>query len=165
MNHLAHTQKNTTNGFTLVELMVTVAVLVVLMSIGIPSFQTIFGQNRAAASANEILASLQFARSEAVRLGTAVQLCPSTDAATCTGGSDWTGGWIVHIDNEVRRIGPALHSSVSASGADSLTYGSAGQIEGARAPFALSVATGAGIHRCILVDASGRAQIDRGECV
>lgn len=154
------------NGFTLVELMVALAVLAILLTIGIPGFQSVFAQNRATSSANQILASLQFARSEAIRLGEQVDLCPSTDGEGCTGGSDWSDGWVVLIDNEVRRVWPAFHSSVNATGADLLFYESAGQVDGqpVLANFSLSVQMAGGADRCVRLWASGKARIDSENC-
>lgn len=55
------------NGFTLVELMVTVAVLAILSTIAYPSFQSTIRSNRVATTTNELIASLALARSEAIK--------------------------------------------------------------------------------------------------
>lgn len=88
-------------GFTLMELIVTVAIAAILLTIGVPSFQDTMRNNRAATHMNEMMTALNLARSEAAKLGKRVSLCPSTDQATCTGGTDWTKGWIVFIDTAV----------------------------------------------------------------
>lgn len=76
-------------GFTLIELMVTVAVLAVLVGIAAPGFRRIIHANRLTTAANEVVAALQAARVEAIRRNSRVTLCPSTDGSTCTG-TDWT---------------------------------------------------------------------------
>ena len=82
-------------GFTLVELMVALAVLVILISIAIPSFMNIIQNSRSAALANSIVIALNVARSEAVKRNALVNLCPSSDGATCMAlPLDWTVGWI-----------------------------------------------------------------------
>ncbi len=82
-------------GFTLVELMVTLAVLVILISIAIPSFMNMIQNSRSAALANSIVIALNVARSEAVKRNALVNLCPSSDGATCMAAPlDWTVGWI-----------------------------------------------------------------------
>jgi len=75
-------------GFTLVELMVTVAVLAILSAIAAPSFSNLINSNRLTASANEVVAALQTARMEAIRRNSSVVLCPSVDGATCSG-AEW----------------------------------------------------------------------------
>lgn len=75
------------HGFTLVELMVTIAVLAVILAIGIPSFATLTNRNRLTATSNELVAALQTARMEAVRRNTRVGLCPSTTGSACAGTS------------------------------------------------------------------------------
>jgi type IV fimbrial biogenesis protein FimT len=66
-------------GFTLVELMVTVAVAAILMAIATPSFTSIINSNRLTSAANEMVATLQTARMEAVRLNTTVKVCSGCD--------------------------------------------------------------------------------------
>lgn len=83
-------------GFTLVELMVTIAVLVVVLGIAAPSLQGVINRNRVTSVANEVVAALNTARMEAVRRNRAAKLCPSVDGASCSG-SDW-GRLIIFID-------------------------------------------------------------------
>ncbi|RNF86167.1 GspH/FimT family pseudopilin [Montanilutibacter psychrotolerans] len=86
-------------GFTLVELLVVIIILAVVMAIGFPSFTAVFNNNRLSSTANEVVASVQIARIEAVRRNTRVILCNSADGATCTNvaaGVAWTG-WIVLV--------------------------------------------------------------------
>lgn len=82
----------------MVELMVTIAILAILIGLAVPSFNSLIISNRITSHANELIASLQIARSEAIRNNARVVMCASTDAATCTGGPNWTNGWIVFVD-------------------------------------------------------------------
>ncbi|MGH8076523.1 MAG: GspH/FimT family pseudopilin [Lysobacter sp.] len=75
------------HGFTLIELMVTVAVLAVVLAIAFPSFRGLINANRLAAASNEWLATLQIARMEAVRRNQRVVICPSTNGTSCAGTS------------------------------------------------------------------------------
>ncbi|SJZ85619.1 GspH/FimT family pseudopilin [Novilysobacter spongiicola] len=83
-------------GFTLVELMVTIAVAAVLLAIATPSFTAIANSNRLTSAANELVGSFQSARMEAVRLNARTEVCASADGATC-GGNDWSQ-WLVRVD-------------------------------------------------------------------
>jgi len=86
-------------GLTLIELMVTIAVLVILISIGVPSFQGTMNSSRLSSSANELTAALQVARAEAIRRNRSVVLCRSVTLATCAAGDEW-GGWLVFVDTD-----------------------------------------------------------------
>ncbi|HEO8482048.1 MULTISPECIES: GspH/FimT family pseudopilin [Stenotrophomonas] len=85
------------NGFTLVELMVTVAVLAILSTIAYPSFQSTIRSNRVATTTNELIASLALARSEAIKNTHGGAVCASTAGKECDG-SSWTDGWMVWED-------------------------------------------------------------------
>lgn len=76
-------------GFTLIELMVTIAVLAVVLAIGVPSFQGITNRNRLSAITNEVVAAVQLTRMEAIRRNQRVLMCPTTNGSTCSGG-DWS---------------------------------------------------------------------------
>jgi len=85
-------------GFTLLDLMTTIVVLGVLLTIGIPSFASIMRNNRIAASTNELVVTLTYARSEAMKRGDVVTVCSSTDQDACAGSNNWANGWIVFVD-------------------------------------------------------------------
>jgi type IV fimbrial biogenesis protein FimT len=87
-------------GFTLMELMVTVALAAVLMGLGVPAFREFTQNGRLTGAANEMLMTIIATRNEAVRRQTTVSFCPSadpgSDAATCD--DDATAGYISFID-------------------------------------------------------------------
>lgn len=85
-------------GFTLLELMMVIAIAAVLLTIGVPNLQTLLLNNRITSQLNSFSSSLALARSEAVKLNQRVVLCPSTDGASCASGTDWDAGWIVFVD-------------------------------------------------------------------
>jgi type IV fimbrial biogenesis protein FimT len=86
------------NGFTLVELLITIVVVSILLATGVPSFMEFIKNNRLTAQANDLVISIQVARSEAIKRGTGAVICASTDQATCSAADDWSTGWIVYSD-------------------------------------------------------------------
>lgn len=86
-------------GFTLLELMITVAILVILLAIAVPSFQGLIASNRLTGATNEFIAALNTARAEAIRRGQRVTLCASSNGTGCTN-TDWTQGWVIFNDSD-----------------------------------------------------------------
>ncbi len=90
-------------GLTLIELLVVIALVAAITAIGIPSYQSILRDNRTAAEANALVGDLAFARSEAIKRGVNVTLCPAqqqgTDYQCLNRGTDWQGGWAVLVGN------------------------------------------------------------------
>ena len=82
-------------GFTLVELMITVAVLAIILAIAAPNFTGLLNGNRLTAQANQIIADLQRARSEALRRNGSVTVCRSINGTTCAGAAGPWEQWLV----------------------------------------------------------------------
>ncbi|MEL7313172.1 MAG: GspH/FimT family pseudopilin [Pseudomonadota bacterium] len=94
----ADARHNRTAGFTILELMITIAVLGVMASFAVPSFIETIRLNRIVTNNNELITAMTLARSEAIKRGTRVTVCRSADAATCAGAGAWEDGWIVFQD-------------------------------------------------------------------
>lgn len=99
-------------GFTLVELVITVAVASILVAIALPSFQSVMIASRINGQANEFVATLQLARSEAVRRNARVVVCPSSDGATCLSNPATWAGWVAFVDD-----GGFSHTGAAGAGA------------------------------------------------
>lgn len=83
----------------MLELMFTLAVIVVLLAVVDPSYQYITNSNRVASEVNGLLGDLQFARTEAIKEGQTISICVSTDGSGCSSGNtNWHKGWIVFSD-------------------------------------------------------------------
>ena len=85
-------------GFSLIELMVTVAILVLVVLVAPPAFDAMLLNSRLNTYATDFMAAAQTARSEAIKRNARVLLCVSSDGATCTTGNNWQAGWIVVHD-------------------------------------------------------------------
>lgn len=105
-------------GFTLVELMVTLALMAILVGIAVPSFSTMIANNRIATQTNELVGALNLARSEAVRRGQGVSI-RSTAA-----GIEFATGWRIFNDPGLTGAAPAtadvLRESTSLAGRTTL---------------------------------------------
>lgn len=84
------------NGFTLIELMVTLVVTAIVLSIAIPSFQSQMLNNRSIALGEDFASAINFTRAEAVKRAGRVSLCASDDGETCSG--SWNDGFIAFVD-------------------------------------------------------------------
>jgi len=90
---------STSRGFTLIELMTTIAVLAIGSALAYPSFSNVIKSNRVATSTNNVIAAFNLARSEAIRSNRGGGVCPSTDGAACEG-TDWNEGFIAFTDQD-----------------------------------------------------------------
>ena len=87
----------TLKGFTLVELMIGLALAAIVLSVGVPSLRATIENNELVTQTNDFVTSLNLARSESVRRGARVALCKSDDSVDC-GAADYASGWIVFVD-------------------------------------------------------------------
>ncbi len=78
-------------GFTLIELMITIAIMAIILTIGIPSLQNLVANNRLATLTNSMIGALNIARSESVKRNQLVVVRKS--------GSKWKDGWQVFVDS------------------------------------------------------------------
>lgn len=88
------------SGFTLIELMVTIAIAAILMALAAPSFSATIASNRLSAQTNDLITALNAARSEAIRRGRRVTVCKSADGTSCASAGDWSKGWIAFEDKD-----------------------------------------------------------------
>ena len=162
-------------GFTLLELMVTLAVLGVLAIIAVPAFNEATLSSKLSSYASSFQASLRVARSEAIKRNATITMCRSSDGTTCAGSGTWQQGWIVFNDadadgtlngSEIRfvREGALSADYVLSSGAGTyvLTFqGSGMTATGETVTLCRATPSPGSQKRTITVDATGRATVER----
>jgi len=125
-------------GFTLIELIITIAIAGILMSLALPSFKKTLQNNKLTSMHNELLSSLSLARNTAISRGSFATLCKSNQAGdNCDSSASWKDGWIIFLDNddsgsvnndeEVIALNNALPKKVSINfSRNRVTYGAQG---------------------------------------
>lgn len=158
-----HTRKSA--GFTLIELIVTMTILVIVLTIAAPSFRSLILSQRIKTTSYELFSALNYARSEAVKRNDNV-----TVRAGATSDGAWGTGWRVEdSSNNVLRTWSALSNltlTENGSNATTLTYGINGRLTSTAPKFQISSSsTVTGVtSRCIQVDLSGRPSTQIGDC-
>ncbi len=131
---LLHTNKpKKSSGFSLLELLTALTIGSIVIALGVPSFQGVLNNQRLTSSTNEMVTTLNLARSEAIKRVTYVTVCKSSNGTSCTAGSAWEDGWIVFANissatpgsvdagDEIIRVIPALHESNSLTAIGTIT--------------------------------------------
>ncbi|QNK67985.1 GspH/FimT family pseudopilin [Variovorax sp. PAMC26660] len=163
------------SGFTLVELMVVVAIVAVLATIGVPSFRDLLLNQRLAAAAQGFNSALSLARMEAIQRSQSVRVL-------ALAGNDWASGWSVLTGPEsslqalrsFERLpeGVSVDAALGDGFAQGLRYDSNGfsrrASSGAFGAGCLTLKAETGRRASIIVSGSGRARVcdpdRRGDC-
>lgn len=145
-------------GFTLVEVVVVIAIIGILTSMAVPSFVEFTRNQRIRAASSDMFVTLVSARSEALKRNTSVTIVPVSSA-------NWGLGW--SIANPAG--GDALETvraftGVNGSGPTGVTYLSSGRVSGTTAPAFEFSASGSTVKRCVSVDLSGRPRATATAC-
>lgn len=176
-------------GFTLIELMVTVAVAIIVLAIGIPMYDSMLANNRAVAQSNMFVTAMNVAKSEAISQNLPVAICANASATNTTesslacstsGGSDWSNGWFVFQDIDrdgVRDTGETVLKLWQAmeigtnivTNVDLIRYTSLGEKDGtATISFRMAqvdeggdLTTTGTQARCIYINAIGQIRIEK----
>ena len=169
-------------GFTLVELLLSLAVGGILMSITVPAMTGMLNTQKAISATNALFAGLNLARSEAIKRNARAVLCKTANGVSCTASGGWEQGWILFHDRNnnavldegeevVRHQGP-VSAGIRLRGnfpvANYVSYtptGTAQLISGAfqAGTFTLCVESSASADvRQIVLSGTGRARAQKG---
>ena len=168
------------NGFSLIELMMALAIAAILLGLAVPQFSQLVQRNRLATATNDMLALMASLRSEALRRGHVVTACVSTDGATCAATGSWHDGWISFADRDANGARDATESLIAHAAARE-----SGLTMSGNAPVALRVSyeasgrtrlSGGGLQmgtvtvclagdaRRLIVNAAGRVRVESANC-
>lgn len=161
------------NGFSLIELMATVAIVAIVVAIGTPSFVGAIKNNRLTGQLNSLIGALSYARSEAAKQGqNSVTICGSNDSATCNSDS-WETGWIIFRDGDsngavgagepILRISEALNgnNTLRTTGfatAGSISFNNLGMVNSIGS-LVLCDDRGASDAKAIVINISGQSRV------
>ena len=152
------------DGFTLVELMVALAVIGILAVIATPSMTDLINNSRVSGQAEELVASLQLARGEAIRRNARVTICAGT-GIVCSGSTAWAN-WTVFGRDKIQATtdvirDTAASTSMQVSGpAAGVVFKPSGMIDSQQS---LEVVKSS-YKRCITVLVSGVVTVSKGAC-
>ena len=172
-------------GFTLLEVMVVLAIVAILTTLAAPSFVALIQSNSVSSNVNAFIADVRYARSEAVRRGGAVLMCRSDapEAATpgcntTAGTNGWASGWIIFEDrdgtadysagDQLLKVQAAITNldsimETSGTGATKLQFTATGRMKSLSSATALQFGSNNTIpntrQRVVCINGSGRARI------
>lgn len=169
-----HPWRAPARGLTLVELITTLAVLVISLSLIVPGWAMLSERSQLTTAANRLLGNLAFARSAAVTRSQAVSLCPSVDGSVCSGDPfGWHHGYIVFEDRDADRSRSPDEPLLQVSGAErpplrlhtsagrpAIRFQPDGAAWGTNATFRLCGGDSTAANRAVIVLGTGRARVD-----
>ena len=170
-HHILHLTNQIERGFSLVEMMVVIAIMAILTSIAAPAFQDIVVQSRLSSQTNDLIGTIQAARGEAIKRNRRVLFCSTSSATSSDCAGSWSFWVVVTADNTVIRRGSVNSSLVMTTTLDdsSLVFSPDGTSNVSTGKDSLTVCspTGSGnTARLITTGITGRASVTKttGTC-
>jgi len=160
-------------GFSLMELLVTIAVLAAVLTIAIPNFRDFLLNSRIANQTNEFVLALAYAKSEAVKRNLNVTVCSRASNTACAASTTWDAGWLVFADTnangapdagEILQVRADLegNNTLRAGARQRVTFNTSGFSPGFNDTFRLCDDRGTADARAIVVSQQGRVTSQTG---
>ncbi|HYC47133.1 MAG TPA: GspH/FimT family pseudopilin [Burkholderiales bacterium] len=149
--------RRTRDGFTLIEAVITMLVLLLLIGLAAPGMRSVMVTQGIRAASTDLYATLALARSEAIMRNEPVSVAPVN--------GDWKQGWTVAEESGtvIRRQNAPRHIEVT--GPPAVTFSSEGRPDLVRPPFELAAGDLDDTHaRCVKLNLGGRPTIGKGPC-
>jgi len=99
-------QRTKTGGYSLYELVMTLGLAALVLTLGVPSFGAIVANHRVRVEVDALFHAIHQARQESIVRRRVMTLCPTLDGANCEPGADWSTGWMLFVN--VDRDWPAV---------------------------------------------------------
>ncbi len=156
-------------AFSLIELMVTIAIVGILLLIGLPNMSDFIKNERLTSQINSLNSHLQFARNESVTRNSQVIVCSSSSGSTCSG--NWKDGWIIFVDkdandslsdgDEIIKVHEALTGGTTlvSSGGSTIIYDNRGFSPNSSSTFSICDDRGASKGKAISISNTGRIRL------
>jgi type IV fimbrial biogenesis protein FimT len=161
----------------LIELMMTVSIAMILLTVAAPSFFNVINNNRLTVEANDLVVNLSLARSQAKVRKQRVVVCKSSNGKDCSTAdtTNWEDGWLMYADDDQKTIlrtsnglpdnntlrVDEVFSNWIAFLPDGRSIGSGSARPPTEGEFRLCDARGASAARVIQVSPIGRAKVVR----
>lgn len=159
-----HCHKMSQQGLTLIELLVTLSVLAIVLSQGIPSLQSLLQKQQVSTYTNQLFLALTLARSEAVKRGQNITLCASSSGHTCTSQQiNWNTGWLITTDDNTLLHSVTLNDpsfNLFWNRKNSLRFNAQGQSPGFNGTFTLCHRNNELLQKTVILSNTGRARVE-----
>lgn len=162
------------DGVTLIELLVTLSIASILLTVAVPGFRVFIQDSRLTAQINNFSSAMMLAKSEALKRSSSTTVCPSADSTTCAGGSSvWSNGWLVFSDpnrngvvdvgEEIIQVNAALTGGNTLSGGRTrITFDANGFSLGFNDTILLCDSRGAVSSKRLVINNQGRVATEAG---
>lgn len=161
-------------GYSLYELIITIGVVAVITSLGVPSFGKMVADHRLRVEVDALFHAVHLARKESILRRRAVTLCPTRDALNCQPGMDWSIGWMMFVNldrdqpatrdsNEpvLQQFSVDIHNQVTAN-RTSFSFRTT-ELRATNGTFIFCDKAGRAAPRALVVSYTGRPRVSRND--